>query len=135
MIAVQVPGRFAPTRNKSWAKKVEGIKYGESTARCYLGSFLDRGGWYDMEPGDIFICFDEYRARRPGVCVYQVKENGDCVCVIDWTGEKFQRMWALELRDDIAELLGEKEKIQKAYLKKIPTHLLIEELSTRQEKS
>jgi hypothetical protein len=110
-------------RWKAWAKILEDVDKSKSSGYAFIGKFISLSRKrnevkYELEVGTIIMVYAEVGSRKyhkPTITLYEVLENGELeeIYYCECSGYS----WALEVRDDIYEIL--KKKKAEAVLKEI----------------
>jgi len=100
-VIIEIPSQ---SRHKSWMKELTSVDATKSNGYAFEGNFLKRGMKAEVKVGTLLLQYDEIgsvKHKEAEVVVYRVEADGDCTELLKATG----RSWALDLRDDVAELL------------------------------
>jgi hypothetical protein len=103
---VRIPSNHGDGRFKSWARDLTGVDESETNAYAFeFDQWLEEGRKQELEVGSYILLYGEEGSRQyhdPHVKVCRVDQDGSLDTVIDHEGQD----WALDIRDDVAELLS-----------------------------
>ena len=109
MAIIEIPASV-DNRFKSWRKHIKKIDKSHQDGYAFCGEFLvcDRKCTRKAElpVGELVLIYDEVgsvKRHEPEVSVHRVAANGLSEPLVTATGAS----WALDIRDDVASLLGE----------------------------
>ena len=106
---ITVP-EIGDSRFKQWTKTCDSVDTGKSTGYAFEGKFIRAKA--ELEVGSFILAFGREGSRSsnlPVVALYKVLETGEVGLV--YSRECETEMWALEVRDEIAEYVNTKEDI------------------------
>lgn len=91
---------------KKWAKTVTAVDTNKSNGYAFQGEFLDLDRKHELEVGTYILQYGEFGDyRRPQINVRLLKVSADGLELVkEW--ENVGRSWALECRDEIAQLIN-----------------------------
>lgn len=104
-VIVEIPDKF-DDRWKSWAKVLAGVDRTKTNGYAFQGEFVKLGRKTELEVGSYVLLYREEgstKYHRAKVEIVQVKDDGRLETVLYAVGSD----WALELRDQVADLLDE----------------------------
>jgi hypothetical protein len=109
-VIVNIPEK-PDSRWKAWAKILKNVDKSVSTGYAFIGNFISLGRKYELEIGTIIMIYAEEGSRKyhkPHIYLYEVKEDGILEEIYKHICSKSSG-WALEVRDEIYEILKKKK--------------------------
>lgn len=111
---------------KKWAKIVKSVDQSKSNGYAFVGDFINAEQKYELEIGTYIMQYGEFYSETK-VRLLQVTADG-LQQIKEWDGLD-KSDWALSCRDEIAELISQKQNINP--LEKFSNEELLAELQRR----
>ncbi len=111
---------------KKWAKIVKSVDQSKSNGYAFIGDFINAEQKYELEIGTYIMQYGEFYSETK-VRLLQITPDG-LEQIKEW-GELDKSDWALSCRDEIAELISQKQNINP--LEKFSNEELLAELQRR----
>lgn len=100
---------FGSRNGKQWAKTVTEVDQSQSSGYAFIGEFIKVEGKQELEIGTYILQYSQRGVRIRGSMVKLSQVTADGVQEIkEWNG--IEGNWALECRDEIAEIINAKEE-------------------------
>lgn len=100
---------FGSRNGKQWAKTVTKVDQSESSGYAFIGQFIGAEGKQEFEVGTYILQYAARHTRIRGATVKLSQVTADGLAEIkEWNG--IEGNWALECRDEIAEIINAKEE-------------------------
>jgi hypothetical protein len=107
LVPIDVP-LVGDERHKNWAKVVTNVDESMASGWAYEGEFIATGGIQDVPIGSIILTYGERGSKtNPQVEARVLKVNSDGTLSLITAAKG--RAWARTLRDEIVELLADRD--------------------------
>ncbi|HHY70943.1 MAG TPA: hypothetical protein GX519_04645 [Thermoanaerobacterales bacterium] len=111
---------------KKWAKTVKSVDQSKSNGYAFVGNFINAEQKYELEVGTYIMQYGEFYSE---IKVRLLKVTNEGLEQIKEWEDLDKGDWALSCRDEIAEIINNKEEVNP--LSNVSTEELIEELKRR----
>ena len=111
---------------KKWAKTVKSVDQSKSNGYAFVGNFINSEQKYELEVGTYIMQYGEFYSE---IKVRLLKVTNEGLEQIKEWEDLDKGDWALSCRDEIAEIINNKEEVNP--LSNVSTEELIEELKRR----
>jgi len=130
---IDVPG-IGDRRFKKWTKTLKSVDTSKSNGYAFEGDFLRAGSKAELPVGTHILAYGESGSMKyhsPEVVVYRVSPDAENGLEKAYEKENLDRSWALDVREEIAEIVNADEKENP--LATYSTEELMAELKRREE--